>query len=216
MSETTRKSASFTIPLLLAGTLIAVVAVHQHGRIDKLESRVSTMERELGVLQPLVKVMDGHRPGLAGPENPYHAIQATGAPDVANPGADNPRAWCPALENEGTATLELAYDPPPDATAVVIHSSFNPGAVSRVSTCGIDGVFQPLWQGDAPADFVHSIPVSPPREIAKVRLELDLTKVAGWNEIDAVGLLDEVETTHWATQANASSVWLPSNQAGQD
>ena len=44
-------------------------------------------------------------------------------------------------------------------------------------------------------------------EIGRVRIELDSPGVNGWNEIDAVGLLDESGVTHWATSATASSTY---------
>lgn len=212
MSENTSRSAKSAIPLVLAGTAVVIAAVNLYGKLYSLETRVDEMERELKVLQPLVKVMGAHRPELAGMPNPYHANQATGAPDVEQPGADSPRAWCPARENEGVETLQLGYESAPVATAVVIHNTFNPGAVSRVWIAGRDEEWIPLWQGNAPVDFLQTIPISPPRAIEKVRLELELSRVPGWNEIDAVGLVDEQGQTHWATDATASSVWSASVQ----
>jgi hypothetical protein len=44
--------------------------------------------------------------------------------------------------------------------------------------------------------------------ITKVRLEIASTKVIGWNEIDAVGLLNaKTGETKWADSATASSVY---------
>ena len=39
----------------------------------------------------------------------------------------------------------------------------------------------------------------------RIRLSFDTNRVKGWNEVDAVGLLDAQAKTHWATSAYASS-----------
>jgi hypothetical protein len=43
--------------------------------------------------------------------------------------------------------------------------------------------------------------------VDRIRIHLDSPAVAGWNEIDAVGLLDAEGTVHWAVQATASSTY---------
>ena len=42
-------------------------------------------------------------------------------------------------------------------------------------------------------------------ETVRVKLYLDTKRVKGWNEIDAVGLLNERGETQWANAAQASS-----------
>jgi hypothetical protein len=51
------------------------------------------------------------------------------------------------------------------------------------------------------------VPVHPQSDVKCIKLYLDSVKVAGWNEIDAVGLVDEEGKTHWATSATASSTY---------
>ena len=76
---------------------------------------------------------------------------------------------------------------------MVWAETYNPGAVVRV-----DDVCDPsnpvaLWQGRAtvtslPAD-VAQVALVAPRTISAIRLVLDTRLVAGWNEIDAIGLI---------------------------
>jgi hypothetical protein len=71
---------------------------------------------------------------------------------------------------------------------------------------------------DAPAITFHDksstrlyvrtrFPVKVDFPIRKVKLYLDSPRVPGWNEIDAVGLIDQQATTHWAAKAEASSTF---------
>jgi len=49
----------------------------------------------------------------------------------------------------------------------------------------------------------------------RAKIFLDSPAVPGWNEIDAVGLLDEFGITHWATGAQASSTYAEPAAAPQ-
>jgi hypothetical protein len=46
--------------------------------------------------------------------------------------------------------------------------------------------------------------------VRRIRIELDSMNVPGWNEIDAVGLVDDAGRTHWAARVTASSTWTSS------
>jgi hypothetical protein len=102
---------------------------------------------------------------------------------------------------------------------VVIHETYNPGAVREVSVFAPDQEETVVWMGSDPTpagsnrgasriDFETGFPVD------EVRITLDSRAVPGWNEIDAVGLIDEAGNTHWAIDADASSTyatgWSPS------
>lgn len=56
-------------------------------------------------------------------------------------------------------------------------------------------------------ETVQTLAISPPAEITRVKLEIDTAKVPGWNEIDAVALVDGAGVVSWATTATSSSVW---------
>ena len=51
------------------------------------------------------------------------------------------------------------------------------------------------------------IPFRPDFEIARVKLHFVTSEVQGWNEVDAVGLLDSDGQTQWARAAHASSTY---------
>jgi hypothetical protein len=46
-----------------------------------------------------------------------------------------------------------------------------------------------------------------------VRLYLDSPRVRSWNEIDAVGLVDQSGATHWATEVRASTTYASRNSS---
>ena len=205
MSENSRKSANI-IPILVLAAGLGVGWFHFNERIEVLESRVNKLEAESRVLAPLLQVMGAVRPNQP-VAHPYAAIQATGPANVPKPGADNPLAWCPAAEDGGAEWLELRYDKPVLAAELRIHASFNPGAVVRVLGGTGDGDLRELWTGVSPAETVQTIPISPPAEITRIKLELDTAKVPGWDEIDAVALIDAAGAPTWAATATSSSVW---------
>ena len=96
---------------------------------------------------------------------------------------------------------------PVPAAAVRIHASCNPGAVVRISGGPLAGGLRELWTGTGPAEAVQTIAVTPAVQIQRLRLELDTSKVPGWNQIDAVAPVDADGAGHWATAATASSTW---------
>lgn len=189
----------------LVGVLVTA-GLHLLGRIDGLQVRLEKLESESRVLGPLVSVMSAHRPGAA-ISAPYQAVQATGPPNVASPGSDSALAWCPAAENNGIEWLELSYEKPVSAAELQIHASFNPGAITRILIGGNSGPLQELPMAPGPPLAVQTLAISPPLEISRVKLELDTASVPGWNQIDAVALIDAAGTRHWATSASASSFW---------
>ena len=135
--------------------------------------------------------------------------QAAGPPN-AQLWEDQETAWVTLAENAGKEWLDLDYEPPFIAHQVRIRETFNPGAVVELVLKGEDGReivripvvnvarTAPEWlevSFDATAVPVRS-----------VRVILDTSRVAGWNEIDAVEL---VGPTHraWAEAAHASSFY---------
>lgn len=186
--------------------ILGSIWLHFGGRIGKLEKRIELLEADSKALAPLSQVMRGFQPNRATP-NAYDAVQATGPANVPGPGVDSALAWCPANEDGGMAWIELRYEKPVLAGEVRIHASFNPGAVVRVLGGMDDGNLRELWAGNSPAEPIQSIPISPPAEITRIKLELDTAKVPGWNEIDAVALIDAAGAPAWAHSATSSSVW---------
>ena len=141
--------------------------------------------------------------------------QATGAPDTPGAG-DMVTAWASESQDGAREWLMLTYPPQIEPREVVIHETFNPGAVDRVLVYTCDGREIEVWKGNdppRPGEARRTLHVAIATRlvegdsVARVRIELDSERVAGWNEVDAVGLVDGEGRTHWATDAEASSTF---------
>ena len=175
-------------------------------RVAALEQRISRLEEDAKALAPLAQVMRGYHPERATPQG-YQASQATGPPNVTAAGSDSPLAWCPATEDGGAEWLELRYEPPVVATAIRIHANYHPGAVVRVLGGSDTATLTELWAGSGTPDAVQTLAISSPTKVGWLKLELEPAKAPGWNEIDAVALIDAEGIPHWANEATASSAW---------
>jgi hypothetical protein len=176
-------------------------------RMSRLEEQVSVLENEVEVLAPLSKVMSGYRPKAEAKRSDYTSLQATGPANVAEANTDSPLAWCPSSQDAGSEWLELHFGEPVVAQEIRIHANFNPGAVVQVLGGSVEGELHELWSGEGVADDLHSIFLEASTTLLHLKLVLDTAKIPGWNEIDAVALLDENGAEHWATKARASSTW---------
>ena len=92
---------------------------------------------------------------------------------------------------------------------VRIRESYNPGAITKVTTVANGGEMV-LWEGTsargkAPRDFV--VPVAAGVQANSIIVYLDTKRVSGWNEIDAVELVGRDGSRQWATSATASSTY---------
>lgn len=126
----------------------------------------------------------------------YSAAQATGTPDVPAYG-DHAKAWASKTADGGEEWLEVTFARPVQAGAVRIRQVFNPGAVIRVEVLGPAVASTRVYQNTDTnvyaagriAWFIVSFPRTP-HPVDRVRITLDSTRVRGWNEIDAVQLVE--------------------------
>jgi hypothetical protein len=136
--------------------------------------------------------------------------QATGKPDTPEAG-DYATAWASASADGQREWLELTYDGEFEAVGVMVYETHNPGAVdSVIAYAGNEQV--EVWAGKDPTEVgkpkgVSVIGFKTPVKTNRIRINIDSPRVAGWNEIDAVGLMDKEGNVHWATGAKASSYW---------
>jgi hypothetical protein len=137
--------------------------------------------------------------------------QATGPPNTAVAG-DFTSAWASLTPDGQDEWLLLEYAEPVLPAAVLVHETYNPGALARVTVFKLDGEEVEVWSGKDPTaqgsgKGVSEIAVDVPFKTNRVKIYIDSKAVPGWNEIDAVGVRDAGGKTHWATGADASSTY---------
>jgi len=135
--------------------------------------------------------------------------QATGAPNSSGAG-DQPTAWASKTAGGSMEWLELDYATPVIPSRVDVYENYTPGALVRVTAFKADGTEVDAWRGVDPTpkgagSGVSKIPVSLNFETWRIKLYIDSIHVPGWNEVDAVGLVDRAGKTQWAADARASS-----------
>jgi hypothetical protein len=123
-------------------------------------------------------------------------------------------AWASQTPDGQDEWLMLEYAEPVIPNAVLVHETYNPGALVRVTAFKLDGEEVELWKGQDPTTSdsdmgVSEIPVKVDFKTNRIKLYIDSKNVPGWNEIDAVGLRDKEKKTHWAVAADASSTYAP-------
>jgi beta-lactamase regulating signal transducer with metallopeptidase domain len=145
-------------------------------------------------------------------KRPYSAQQLTGPPDSAM-GGDSQSAWCSLTADDHEEWLELEYAQPVWTVAVLVYANCSPGAVSQVQ---VHSAEQPglsfTWADRDPTaktatHGISVIPLTSQMKTKRIKITLDSKNTPGWNEIDAVGLLDGQGKVHWAASAKASSTY---------
>ncbi|TWU43858.1 hypothetical protein Q31b_13900 [Novipirellula aureliae] len=140
--------------------------------------------------------------------------QAIGEPANRGIGGDYKHAWSPLTQDDQAEWLEISYQNRVQAIGVNVYETCNPGAVHKVTYYDAAGNEQTAWEGDDPT----SIDVGTGQGVSKIRFEdvvatdrvriyLDSVNVKGWNEIDAVGLIEAETSIQWAEKATASSTY---------
>lgn len=145
------------------------------------------------------------------PKRSWGPEQATGAPDTPEAG-DITTAWASLTPDEQDEWLLLEYAEPVVPSAVQVYETYNPGAVNKVSVITLDGKEVEVWTGKDPTPpdsdkGVSVIPIRVDFKTNRVKIYLNSQNVEGWNEIDAVGLMDAFEKTQWAIAVDASSTY---------
>ena len=136
--------------------------------------------------------------------------QATGEPDTPPDGTLIGAAWASKTADGQDEWLLLKYEKPLIPVRIEIHEAYKPGAVYKVSAFKEDGKEVVVWSGKDPTPWqsksgVSKIPLKMDFKTQYIKVYLNSKGVAGWNEIDAVALVDETGKTYWAVSAQASS-----------
>jgi hypothetical protein len=148
-------------------------------------------------------------------KRPWGPEQATGAPDTEVAG-DIQTAWASLTPDGQNEWLLLEYGTPVVPREIHVHETYNPGALYKVSVFKLDGSEVEVWSGKDPTPFgsdrgISKIPVKINFKTNRVKIYLASKDVPGWNEIDAVGIVDAGGKQHWATSAEASSTYAEPN-----
>ena len=124
----------------------------------------------------------------------WSAAQATGAPDTTACG-DIITAWAPSSSGTAPEWLQVSFGTPRQAVGVQIHETHNAPFIYQVDLIDSGGINHTVWSGvdstTCPGWFVVNVPATS-YLVTGARI---YTQVAGWEEIDAVGLLTSVGGT---------------------
>jgi hypothetical protein len=138
--------------------------------------------------------------------------QATGAPDTWPNQGDIVTAWASKTPDGQREWLLLEYAQPVVPREVHVYETFNPGAVDRVTAFNLAGEEVEIWKGNDPTPAgsgkgISKIACKLKLKTNRIKVYINSPAVQGWNEIDAVGIVDAKGKTHWATSAAASSTF---------
>jgi hypothetical protein len=137
--------------------------------------------------------------------------QAEGAPDTPGAG-DIQSAWASLTPDGQKEWLICEFAEPVLPTAIVVHETYNPGSLEKISVFDADGQEQEVWTGTDPtprtaARGISIIPIKTKFNVQKVKLYFDSPAVPGWNEIDAIGLRSKDDNMQWAMKVTASTTY---------
>ena len=141
----------------------------------------------------------------------WHVDQVLGKPDTPAQG-DIPTAWASKTQDSQKEWLLLKYRWFVKPSSIEIHETYNPGAITKVTMFDWRGKEHVVWEGKSivsarTSPKLNVIPIKNSFLTRKVKLYIDSPAVTGWNEIDAVGLIDDDGQPSWATAASASSCY---------
>ena len=183
------------------------------GEHSGFPQRITALEEQVRALQ--AKVSPEYDPTMQTPEpepetntvkRGWGPEQALGPPDTEQ-NTDSMTAWTSLEPDGGPEWLMVGFDRTVELAQVRIRESYNPGAITKVTTI-VNGTELVLWEGvSAPARAVRDFVVRSPGSLQanSVVVYLDTKRVPGWNEIDAIELVGSDGSRQWATSAQASS-----------
>ena len=123
-------------------------------------------------------------------DDAWSARQVLGAPDVYPASGDHEGAWASETADGRAEWLEVGFAQPRPISAVEVYETFNPGAVGRLELITTTGRRIELATHRRYPDARQVVQVECTSEpIAAVRVHVDSKAVAGWNEIDAIGVV---------------------------
>ena len=123
----------------------------------------------------------------------WSAAQILGPPNVYPTAGDSTEGWATADADGGIESITIRYSEAHPVRAVDIYETYNPGAVTRVELLDSDnhvvGEYSRKPARESAGSYQRTISFGcTDIPVQRVRITLDTASVAGWNEIDAVGI----------------------------
>jgi len=120
----------------------------------------------------------------------WSARQAVGPPD--SPEEDSRTAWAAKEADGGIEWLRVKFLLPVRIRRIRIHENLTPGGVVRIDAVGDDGLRRTVWEGSDPAQPWFEADLG--GELAgDLVIVLDTRKRPGWEEIDAVEVIGDLD-----------------------
>ncbi len=182
--------------LLFAGGVLVGQHVTEHrqlaARVDQVERAVTRLSEPPPTPPAMIWAASVRDLSTQYASDNWSAAQALGAPDVFPAHGDQVKAWASLTADDRLEFLEVALARPSVLSAVEVYETYNPGAVSEIELIGVSGKRVVVHRQPAAAsgqgaqrkrvDFACTA-----EPIAAIRVTVDSQRVAGWNEIDAIG-----------------------------
>lgn len=184
------------------GSLLLIVA---------LAAALLAWRRDHLELQGQIAKLRGEQMRIQKQNASWGVEQLIGEPDTPNYG-DVGSAWAPATQDGQQEWILVDFAEAVTPKSIEVYENHNPGALVKVSIFDALGREVVVWTGKDPTQppamgGVSKIPVSTIWATKQVKIYLDSPTVAGWNEIDAIGLVDSAGVKHWPINATASSAY---------
>jgi hypothetical protein len=179
-AQATKQEADATQQALQTATVIS--------RVETQTAQAFSAPNGKEISQYPVKATASSQYSVSG----WSAMNAAGEPDTTSCG-DNSTAWA-SQSSTGKDWLLLTYDQPVIPTRIVIHQTYNPGAVSMVEVIEPTGDDITVYEADpaviSQCPYALAITVkNVTTPVKAIRVTIDQSKNHGWNEIDAVQLI---------------------------
>ncbi|MCU0447903.1 MAG: hypothetical protein MUE85_23635 [Microscillaceae bacterium] len=122
----------------------------------------------------------------------FRAIQALGEPSTMPSNQENGAAWAPQKQDAGQEYIKVGFAKAMKINQVLINEAANGGAITKVEVYNTtnrvilvyDAELQPLNKGG----FINIILKQTLEDIIAVKITLNTQKIAGTNQIDAIGI----------------------------
>lgn len=144
--------------------------------------------------------------------------QVLGPPNTLQFG-DVMTAWASQSPDGGNEWIIAEFPNSVSASSVEVYETCGPGAIVRITAVSAAGTESEIWKGVDPlakkglAGGVANFPFSSVTKTRRIKLYLDSGSFPGYNEIDAIALIDPKGNKQWCQRAWASSSFGLNRQA---